>query len=274
MKKIILIVSVFCLALTGFAQDREWKIALHVDPNVSWLKPNSTKLIDAGSNKMKFGFGLTIDKMFTENYAFGTGFNVVRTGGQLSYFDTFSYKKDGASSNTEVIAERKRTYNLQYLEIPLTLKLRTNEIGYITYWAQMGVGLGINIKAQGNDEIDFLQEKLVIVDDPSTSDVDEASTTWETSTIKDKTDDDIDIKDDIGIFRTSLIVAAGIEYNLSGNSSVLAGITFDNGFNNILTSKGVKKDEAGNPEIYNKTPQTTDLKAISNFIALNVGFLF
>lgn len=273
MKNSILIIVVVFLSIVGSAQEKQWKIALHVDPNLSWIKPDN-KNIEAGDNKLKFGFGVMVDKMFTDNYAFGTGFNVVHTGGQLSYLYTGGYKKEGATSNTEIIAERLRTYDLQYIEIPLTLKLRTNEVGYITYWGQMGLGLGFNIKAKADEEITFVREKLVVADDPGTPDVDEASTTWENSTIKVDMNEDEEIKDDIRIFRTSLIVAAGIEYNLSGSASILVGITFNNGFNNILNTKGVERDDAGNPNIYNRIPQEYKLKALNNFLGLNIGVLF
>lgn len=263
MKKSVLIIVACCMAMAGMAQDKEWKIALHVDPNISWMKPEN-KNIEAGGNKIKFGFGVMIDKMFTDRYAFGTGLNIIRTGGELSYLYTGGVRKDGATSNTEIIAERVRTYNMQYLEIPLTLKLRTNEIGYMTYWAQFGLGLGFNIKASANDEITYLQER------EKTDTTDQ----WIISTIKRLSEEEVDIKDDIGIFRTSLIMAAGIEFNLSGDASILAGITFDNGFNNVLTSDGVVKNAAGSADIAGLKPTSFKLKSINNFIALNVGFLF
>jgi len=31
-----------------------------------------------------------------------------------------------------------QSYNLKYVEIPLSLKLRTNEIGYLTYYGNFG----------------------------------------------------------------------------------------------------------------------------------------
>ncbi|MBL0314883.1 MAG: hypothetical protein IPP69_03560 [Flavobacteriales bacterium] len=92
--------------------------------------------------------------------------------------------------------------------------------------------------------------------------------------IKAETSTDNDIKDDIKLFRSSLIIGAGIEYNLSGNSSLLAGITFNNGFSNMLNNEGVTLDSTGKPQIFNKKPETFDLNAIGNFISLNVGFMF
>lgn len=269
MRNRILLLAVLCLSLSATAQDQEWKIALHVDPNFSWMKPGS-KDISQESNKLRFGFGIMIDKMFTDNYAFGTGLNVINTGGELSYL----YKSIYSPTNQEVIMHINRAYNVKYLEVPLTLKLRTNEIGYITYWAQFGLGLGMNIGAKGDDELTYVRIRNVIADDPNTEGIDESNDTWDTAAIKAETEEEVDIKDDIKLFRTSLIVAAGIEYNLSGNSSILAGVTFNNGFSNMLNNTGVKYDSTGNPEIFNKKPQTFDLKAIGNFVSLNVGFMF
>jgi hypothetical protein len=158
---------------------------------------------------------------------------------------------------------------LKYLEIPLTLKLRTNEIGYITYWAQVGVGLGFNIKAKGDDEIDH---KKIDVSTNETS-------VWEDAgaRVVDLTGDNAikenDISKDINLFRTSLIVGGGIEYNLSGDASLVAGVVFNNGFNNVLKGEGVKIDN-GEPSIKDDKPQTFDLKAVSNVLSLQLGILF
>ncbi len=264
MKNSILLIATFLITTVAMAQEKEWKIALHVDPNVAWMKPDN-KNIDAGAMKIKFGFGIMIDKMFTDNYAFGTGLNILNTGGTLTYFDR------AIKENHSVVREVQRTYNLKYLEIPLTLKLRTNEIGYITYWAQFGVGLGFNIKATGDNELKY------VVQDFGTTD----SSSWLLSDFKkESTEDDI-IKDDIRLFRTSLIIAAGIEYNLSGNAGILAGISFNNAFSNVLNSKGVMKDATGNVQYdsntskpFKRTPTEFDLRTISNLISLQVGFLF
>jgi hypothetical protein len=143
--------------------------------------------------------------------------------------------------------------------------LRTNEIGYITYWGQFGLGLGVNLRAKGDDVIDYLYEKGSI----------DGSIVWEDSSIKSEEIEDEDIKNDINIFRTSLIVGGGIEYNVSGNTSIIAGIVFNNGFSNTLKGEGVRTDSADLVE-YNvdKDPLLYDLKAISNFVELKVGILF
>jgi hypothetical protein len=261
MKKIILIVLMAMLTTAAEAQSKKWKIALHVDPNLSWVKPDN-KNLTAGENKLNFGFGVAIDKMFTDNYAIGTGFNIINLGGQLSYFDE-RITEDGQRT----IALMDRAYKLQYAEIPLTLKLRTNEIGYLTYWAQVGVGLGFNIKAKSDDIIDYKKLENGISAD---------TLRWTDATaIVDESIEDEDIGDDIGIFRTSLIVAGGIEYNLSGDASIVAGVCFNNAFSDILKGQGVA-DSNNEPDfnLLDNTPKEFDLKGISNCVSLQIGILF
>jgi hypothetical protein len=272
MKKIMLFMLTAMLTTAAAAQTKDWKIALHVDPNISWLKPDNNNL-SAGSNKVNFGFGVSIDRMFTENYAIGTGIQIFNTGGVLSYFRT-DIAEGADATNTQTveypsISQVNRTYNLKYLEIPLTLKLRTNEIGYITYWAQVGVGAGFNIKAKSDDEIDHKKINTATIETPI----------WEDAATRvvDQTGDnaliDNDIAKEISLPRAGLIVGGGIEYNLSGDASIVAGVIFNNGFTNVLKGDGVKVD-SGEPSIKENKAQPFDLKAISNVLSLQVGILF
>jgi hypothetical protein len=261
MKKIILFITAVVLTTSLTAQTKAWKIALHVDPNVSWIKPDN-KNISAGDNKLSFGFGVAIDKMFTDNYAIGTGFNIINTGGQLSYFDQRT-----TENGLLTIRRMERAYKLQYLEIPLTLKLRTNEIGYMTYWAQVGVGVGVNIKAKSDDVIDY--KKIENGTSPDTL-------RWiDATSLSDESIEDEDIGGDIGIFRASLIVAGGIEYNLSGDASIVAGVCFNNAFTNILKNEGVvTSNNEPDFNLGDNTAKMFDLKGISNLVSLQVGILF
>ncbi|MDZ4750925.1 MAG: porin family protein [Flavobacteriales bacterium] len=261
MKKITLLA--ICIAAFGavsYAQNGKYKISPFVSPNVSWMTPDQ-KFIESNGSVPRFGFGLMVDVMFTDNYAIGTGLHVTRMGGELTYLELTNY------SDLPVILERQRTYQLQYAEVPLTLKLRTNEIGYITYWGQFGLGLGVNIRAKADDAIDYLYEKKIVDG--------QVVMPWPDATLSSEVIEDEDIKNDINIFRASLIVGGGIEYNVSGNTSIIAGIVFNNGFTNVLKGEGVRTDNAELVE-YNseKEPVMYDLKAISNFIELKIGVLF
>lgn len=246
------------------AQSDKFKIGFKVSPNVGWIKPDTKYITNEGSS-LRFVFGLVADIHFTDNYAVGTGLNVFQSGGKLSYYRLTN------EEGLEHISLLERNYTLQYAEVPLTLKLRTNEIGYITYWGQFGLGLGVNIRAKSDDEIDYRYTR-------SETDADAPLYPWEVSSLTSRSIEDEDIKNDISLFRASLIMGAGIEYNISGTTSILAGITFNNGFTDSLLGNGLQKDDRDEVVFEGtgtkRTPVETQLKGITNFFELNLGIMF
>ncbi len=262
MKKTVLAFALVLLASSQvLSQDdfNKFRMGFQLAPNVSWLQPEDKHFENEGA-VLRYGFGFMADIMFAKNYAFGTGVNILVTGGQLSYLQ--SDKVD----TTNVILRRTRNYASRYAEIPLTFKLRTNEIGYMTYWMQFGFGLGVNFRSRGDDTRDYLLEQ-----------VDQAGVSvWKDSDIASITEENTNFTDDINLFRLSLIVGAGLEYNLSGSTSLMAGLTFNNGFTNAMNNTTAVKTENGSP-IFRSVggdPETVKLKAISNAIQLNLGILF
>jgi hypothetical protein len=264
MKKSTLLLLAVMFGSQLMAQSDKYKIGFKVSPNIGWVKPD-TKFITNDGSSLRFGFGLITDIHFTDNYAIGTGLNIFQTGGKVSYYRQTNEK------GFEQVSLMERTYKLQYAEIPLTLKLRTNEIGYITYWGQFGLGLGMNIRANSDDNIKYKYTRS------------EENTTaplypWEDSSLSTRSVEDEDIKNDISLFRASLIMGVGIEYNISGSTSILAGITFNNGFTDALLGNGLQTDDRdevifeGVEE--DQAPVETQLKGITNFFELNLGIMF
>ena len=196
------------ICTTASAQNagRSLRLGLSFAPNLGWLSPSGKK-IEANGSHLGFRFGLLTDIMIGENanYAFSTGLFLNNIGGD--------YKRefDAAPSDTlTVLATEQTTLKLQYVELPLTIKLKTNEIGYMTYFGQIGFDTGFRVGAKRDTEI--------------------ASAVAGYS----KTEDNEDAKDDAAELRVALVVGAGIEYNFSGNTSALVGLKYSNGFTNAL----------------------------------------
>jgi hypothetical protein len=274
MKKINTLILFCLLTSLSFAQTTQtatnkFRLGFKVSPNISWLASDNSN-ITVGDKSLQFGYGLNFDIFFAENYAIGTGFNINNTGGKYSYFA--QYTGDDVNANGTVITNMKqvglisRDLRLQYLQIPLTFKMKTNEIGYITYWGQFGLGLNMNLKALSDDNIDYLSYQ-----DKTTFD-------WVTSNRLSSSATSQDIKNEVNIFSSNLIFAAGIEYNLSGNTSLLAGLTFQNGFTDAFKGTGVVKDATTNSPVFSggsaNAPQTFELSGLPNYIELNIGILF
>ncbi len=274
MKKINILILFCLLTASSFAQTtntptNKYRLGFKVSPNVSWLTSDNSNMT-VGDKSLQFGYGLNFDIFFAENYAIGTGLNINNTGGKYSYFAQYTGDDVNAQgvaiSNMKQVGLISRDLRLQYLQIPLTFKMKTSEIGYITYWGQFGLGLNMNLKALSTDNIDYL-----VYQDKSTLD-------WVASNRQSTSESMQDIKNEVKIFSSNLIFAAGIEYNLSGNTSLLAGLTFQNGFTNALNGTGVVKDQSKNAPVFNggasNAPKTFQLSGVPNYIELNIGILF
>ena len=119
----------------------------------------------------------------------------------------------------------------------------------------------MRIKATADDQNEVLKQKKgdTFVDD---------------NTTKDGEVPDINIKDNINALRLGFIVAGGIEYNLSGNTSIVAGVGYNNGLNNILKDEAVADGGTGEPQVANGSAEKFDLKAVSRVFSFTFGILF
>ena len=104
----------------SIAQD--FKMGLAISPNTAWMVSTDYDHETLGA-KVNFGFEFMADVLFSENYALGLGVNVFNTGGDVRYLEQDPVDND-------FLRNVDRTYILQYVELPVTFKMRTKEIGY------------------------------------------------------------------------------------------------------------------------------------------------
>ena len=167
------------------------------------MKPDVDNWTGNGA-KTGFSWGFIAEKNFTENYSLASGFNMLFNGGKLK----FPTEIDGVSGTMY------RNYFLKYIEIPVTLKMRTNDMNGIRYFGRFGLGTAFKIGSKAEDKF---------------------TTTTGTTTTSTKKN-----YDKASFLRESLIVGMGGEYELSGGPRLGLELTFNNGFTNILTESGQK----------------------------------
>jgi opacity protein-like surface antigen len=204
--KNILLVSALIVSVNMTGQ--ETKFGINFDPVISWFSPN-TKQLDKAGAKLGFNGGLMIERSFKKNYVFATGIDLTYLGGNLQYNDgpvtfTVDEDKDVTLDSTTTVE-----YTLQYLSIPLSLKLKTNPIGYISYYGQLGLTPQFNISAKATSDNGNLLDKD-------------------------------NVKKEIGLFNLSFFIGAGIEYDLGGSTALNLGIFYNNGFIDQLSNKDYK----------------------------------
>ncbi len=201
--KIILVLLVSLFTYSVKAQFSSFNFGLKAAPQISWMKPD-TDGYKANGAKIGFAWGFIADFNFTENYSIGTGFNMLFNGGKLSF----------PAIVGDAAGTMNREYFLKYIEVPLTLKMKTNEINGTKYFGRIGLGTAFKIGAKNEDEF-------------TTSDgikTNAAKKNFDGATF----------------IRESLIVGVGAEHEIAEGPKLGVELTFNNGFTNILTEKNVK----------------------------------
>lgn len=184
------------------ARDYGFRLGLTASPTIGWAKPETGK--SNGAN-LGFSYGLLADFNFAENYSFSTGLTITTINGKTTEVNPAPYyAQSGATSSTAFDLK----YMLQYVEIPLTVKLKTEKIGLVRWYGQFGLSNDFNIGARQDVELDGKSFAK-----------------------------DIGIKKDINFYRAGLIIGGGFEYDMAGSTSLSAGLTLNNGFTDISDDK-------------------------------------
>jgi hypothetical protein len=250
MKKHLLAIAALILITNGLnaQDDRSVRFAFAIQPGTSWIAPEGESLSVEG-NKFAFSYGILADIMIAgnPNYAFGTGVMVNTQGGTLgnTRFHDGDIEKAGMWANAE------EQYALQYLDIPLTLKLRTNEIGYMTYYGQFGLDMSFNLRARRDLEYNYEGERALEIKDE-------------------------DISELIVPIRMALQVGAGVEYNISGTTYLVGGIEWNNGITNVFDRRFIAEEDNGDPAFSEngELREGGKIKAINNYLGLTIGVIF
>ena len=258
------------------------RFGIKVSPSLDWFKADG-KILSPNGATPKIGGGLIIEFRLAKVASIATGLQVDMAGGKIKYnnggtniagANTVSYYysnsddkilpfnsspgsgMDSTSRYNWYQANTRyqlndRTYSITYVTIPLTLKLKTKQIGLMTYFGQIGVNTSIRWKATATDGV----------------------TNWTTNA--NSTVSKVDITKDVALFHETINLGFGTELNLSGSTSLTIGLNYLLGFTNSVksTSDYLMKqtnNSTGGGYAQDGLPQT--LK--SNSVVLTVGVLF
>jgi hypothetical protein len=177
----------FILFITpGFVQAQQRiSFGIHADPVISWF----------GSDIKETKY----NKYFTPNYSFSTGISLLNAGGRLVSSDTTIM--EFTNFNSTVLPGKPVIYKIQYLAVPIGLKLQTNQIGYITFFSDLGIDPKVVVGGKADiPSLNVSGEKAI---------------------------------SELRVFNMSYHVTAGIEYSLGGTTAMVLGLNFENNFLDI-----------------------------------------
>lgn len=197
MKKHTLLL-LFCFALLAVlapgsiqAQDyygssydtRKVIMGITFSPNMSWLNYDSEGDIEKEIG-FGYGYGLLADFRVSQNYYFSTGFLI----------NNLKATSDAGTPGTP------SDYHLQYLKVPITLKLKSTQRYYRSYYGQFGFSGGLKIRGKQRTQNDEKQ----------------------------------DLNEAAEALRLGLQIGGGIEWQLDHKLSMMTGLTYNSGFTSVL----------------------------------------
>ncbi len=229
MKKVMLLFLVLTLGgKLALAQDgsenniKNFRFGLKATGMLTWYKPEDKKKFSSNGVSAKGGYGLSMEFRLNKVASIATGFQVDYFGGKINMVDTNFYylSKDSElqeradTVSTSVLYQlNNRVYNTTYVTLPFTLKLKTPEIGALTYFGMFGINTSFRMKSRVNDAVRSVKTG------GSTNNTDILNSS------------------DMSLFMFALNVGGGAEWNLAGSTSLVFGLNFFNGFSNVLKSE-------------------------------------
>lgn len=204
MKKIVINISfLLCVSTILVAQNNAYapRFGLQLSPTFSWMGSDNNAINQNGVN-LGLKLAMVGEFSFQENYAVTSGIGFAfNHGGTLQYDNRNQENRTYWNTDGSINQAVSLKYSVQYVEIPVGLKMRTREFGYFRYYGEPFLALGFRSQARGD--------------------------------IK-KTDiDDVDIKDYVNGLSLSWGIGFGTEYGVSANTALVGGLYFQQQFTNL-----------------------------------------
>lgn len=195
MRKILLF---FVITIAGLCVHAQSKLGLKFSPAIS---SNRVSLVDSLydveslNSPFKFSIGLIYDHEITETYYFSTGLIFVPK------YVGFEVSEEPNQPTANYTGNATEEYRLNYLQIPLSLKLFTNEIQPDTrIFFQVGIAPEIKVFSEALEE-------------------------------------DYDLIEKFGAMDATILFGGGVEYRAGINTTLFAGFTYQRGLANVLKSE-------------------------------------
>ncbi len=193
---------------TTFAQTeiggRSVRLGFKLDPVfINNLRPADNGVEKDGSG-FGFSYGLMTDFLFSDgNSAFASGIEVTHATSHLKYTDADKGLYRGQAAGLE----QKYELRLQYIQIPLSIKLKTNPNNNFLFWGQFGTYLGALIGARGDYQYG-------------------ATSVTKAKMIK-----------EVNPLNMGLLIGAGGEYHVAERTDLFFGLGLENGFVDVTRNK-------------------------------------
>lgn len=218
MKRLTILLVLFILVSSRALQAQEdIKFGFEFSPFLSWMTTDK-KVVKSDGTNLGFQIVMNGEYYFSEQYAlkaglglsFYNGGRLLHTQGGAIFPDSelsIPSLKDPLPANTSV------KYKLQYVELPVAFRMRTQEFGYIRYFAELPMFIiGINSQARADLGVANGENE--------------------------------DIGKDTPFLNLSWGLGAGAEYSVTSSTSLIAGLFYQQGMVDVTSDSSADDSKA------------------------------
>lgn len=176
---------------TSYSSYKPVSLGISFSPNISWMRYGDQEDFSSTAG-LGFSYGLLADFAVAENYYFSTGLLINNLWSDTSI--------DLPSPPPYNSLPAKLQYRLQYIEIPLAVKLKSEQRYHRSYYGKFGFSTGVKISG-----------KQRVGDQSPRQNIENAQ-----------------------LFRLGLQIGGGVEWQLDHNLRLMTGLSFNNGFTKVM----------------------------------------
>lgn len=231
-----------CLSASVLAQE-DVRFGFQSSPTFSWMNTNNNRINSSGVN-LGLKLGMIGEFFFRENYAVtsGIGFWFNSGGTLLHEYRGIYWDPEILPPGIDTLPGMvKLKYGIQFVEIPIGLKMRTREFGYNRFFVEPNLALGFKTQARGTARGANLGEEVT----------------------------KINIRKEVGPINMSWGINGGVERAISESTSLVLGAGFQIGFADLTRNRGTTFVQ-NNTEMARKE----NSKGKVNGIILRLGVMF
>lgn len=230
-----------CLSASVSAQE-DIRFGFQSSPTFGWMNSNTNRINSSGTN-LGLKLGMIGEFYFRENYAFTSGIGFWFNAG-----GTLLHEHQGIYWNPEILPPGTDTlpgmvklkYGIQFVEIPVGLKMRTREFGFNRFFIEPALTLGFKTQARGTARGAGLGEEIT----------------------------KLNIRKEVGPLNMAWGLNGGIERAISESTSLLLGLGFQVGFFDLTRDRNWKVFVPNRPEMRENS------KDKANSLIVRIGILF
>ncbi len=257
-KNFIIAALMLFVSLTASAQYKPFNFGLKFGPNMQWAG-SSTKTVKNDKVKAGFNLGFVAEFYFVENYAIETGINLDFLRNRYIYEEARMVPDRITGLNIDSITgEVNRTMRGTYVEIPVMLKMRTNEFGDWRFFGEIGASIGVRCKVSAKDIFTY-----DILDDEYTYPKDEKEAEF------------INVREQYNPVTVKYIIAGGAEYAINGDTRAFARLIFNGNILNAMSLKYKRNSFGDEPNNYKYERLENDRLDVHAYgIGIEFGIMF